>query len=131
MKKPDNIVYNEATGKYDASLREYATNVGAPVITAIDTVAWKNQNLQVVNAQFRTRYIELKKELATFKENFEWNQLVYSAKFSFEPIVGETYHLYKNSKEEDFLSILSPNECSFNFLGSFTLSSDKIWSKVS
>lgn len=129
--RPDNVVFNEESQVYDASLKEYATNVGAPVISTIDTIAWKNRNLQVVNAQFRTKYNELKSALDNFKENFEYNQLVYNSKFSFEPLVGESYHLYQNSRGENFLSILSPQECSFNFVGSFILSSDKTWIKIS
>ena len=29
-KKPDQVVFNEDTQKYDAALKPYATNVGAP-----------------------------------------------------------------------------------------------------
>lgn len=130
LKKPDSVVFNEETGVYEASLRAYATNVGAPVITAVDTVAWKNRNLQVVNATFKAKYQELKLGLDLFKEAFEQNELVYNAKLSFEPLVGNTYHLYKNRSGENFLSILSPSECNFDFLGSFALNSDKIWTKI-
>lgn len=130
LKKPDNVVFNEIDQVYDASLRPYATNVGAPVISTIDTVAWKNKNLQKVNAQFKTRYNELKSALDSFKENFEYNQLVYNSKFSFEPVVGELYHLYVNKNGKNFLSILTPKECSFDFIGSFILNSDKVWNKI-
>lgn len=131
LKKPDNIVFNNETGLYDASLKGYATNIGAPVITTVDTVSWKNRNLQVVNAQFKAKYDELKSVLDDFKENFQFNTRVYNAKFNFEPIVGKTYHLYKNKLDEDFLSILTPTECNFNFIASFTLNSDKVWIKTS
>ncbi|SNR35354.1 hypothetical protein SAMN04488111_0707 [Lutibacter flavus] len=40
-KKPDNVVFNSVTQKYDAALKPHATSIGAPVITATDTVAWK------------------------------------------------------------------------------------------
>jgi hypothetical protein len=33
-------------------------------------------------------------------EEFEWNELVYSAKFSFEPVIGEIYHLYQTPKDQ-------------------------------
>jgi hypothetical protein len=130
LKKPDNIVFNQETGVYDASLKSYPTNVGAPVIKTPDTVAWKNNNLQTANAQFKTKYQELKFAFDTFKQTFEHNELVYRSKFSFEPIVGEVYHLYKNRINENFLSIVSPNECNFDFTGSFVLNSDKVWTKV-
>ena len=31
-KKPDNVVFNTETQKYDAYLKPYATSVGAPII---------------------------------------------------------------------------------------------------
>jgi len=56
--------------------------------------------------------------------------LVYNSKCSFEPNVGEIYHLYNNRNEESFLSIICPEQCSFNHLGSFRLNTDKMWEKI-
>ena len=61
---------------------------------------------------------------------FEYNNLIYSAEFSFEPIIGNLYHLYKRDSEETFLSIIAPDQCNFNSIGSFRLNSDQIWEKV-
>ena len=44
-KKPDNVVFNVETQKYDAALKPYATSVGAPVITTTDSIAWKNRSI--------------------------------------------------------------------------------------
>ena len=63
-------------------------------------------------------------------QEFEYNKLIFGAKFSFEPIIGEVYHLYKRENGELFLSIIAPNQCNFNFLGSFYLSADQIWEKI-
>lgn len=52
------------------------------------------------------------------------------AKFSFEPIIAEIYHLYKKENVESFLSIIAPDQCSFNTLGSFYLNADQIWKKT-
>ena len=56
--------------------------------------------------------------------------MLYNAKFGFEPIIGETYHLYLNKKEELFLSIIEPNQWDLEHKGSFRLNSDKMWEKV-
>ena len=56
--------------------------------------------------------------------------MLYNAKFGFEPIIGETYHLYLNKKDELFLSIIEPSEWSIEYKGSFRLNSDKMWEKV-
>ncbi|MFC2109602.1 DUF2452 domain-containing protein [Bacteroidota bacterium] len=129
-KKPDNIVFNEAAQTYDAALKSYGTNVGAPAIETIDTVAWKNRNIHSVNAHFKARYKKINAEMRHLANEYQYNSLVYAAKFNFEPIVGKTYHLYKNSKNELFLSIIAPNECNFEFIGNFYLENDKIWKKL-
>lgn len=129
-KKPDNVVFNTETQKYDASLKPYATNVGAPVITNTDTVAWKNRSINKLNHKLETRYQEIKKQYDKLIQEFEYNKLIYNAKFTFEPIIGDVYHLYKRENEETFLSVIAPNQCNFNSLGSFRLNSDQIWEKV-
>ena len=129
-KKPDQVVFNEEEQSYDASLKPYATGVGAPKITTLDTTTWKNTNIDKVNKQVQARYDELKVQFDRLIEQFEYNNLVYQAKFNFEPIVGQTYHLYKDSKEQSFLSLIKPNECNFNHLGTFRLNADKMWEKL-
>ena len=129
-KKPDNVVFNPETQKYDAALKPYATNVGAPIIIPTDSIAWKNRSINKVNHKVKTKYSELKAEYEKMMQEFEYNNLIFAAKFAFEPIVGEIYHLYKKENGESFLSMIAPKECSFNALGSFYLNADQIWEKV-
>ncbi|GAB5401308.1 MAG: hypothetical protein Aureis2KO_28930 [Aureisphaera sp.] len=129
-KKPDQVVYNEEEQRYDASLKPYATGVGAPKITTPDTIAWKNTNIDKVNKQVKAKYDELKSQFDALMDQFEYNNLVYQAKFNFEPIVGQNYHLYKDTKEQSFLSLIKPEECNFDHLGSFRLNADKMWEKI-
>lgn len=129
-KKPDNIVYNVETQKYDASLRTYGTNVGAPSIQMNDTVAWKNRSITKVNHKIKTRFEELKSEYEKMLKEFEYNKLIFEAKFSFEPNIGEVYHLYQNDSGENFLSLIAPDQCTFDFIGSFYLNADQTWEKV-
>ncbi|WP_290699993.1 DUF2452 domain-containing protein [Lacinutrix sp.] len=129
-KKPDNVVFNKETQQYDAALKPYATNVGAPAIKVTENITWKNKNVNKANKQLKAKYLELKAEYDKMIDELEYNNLVYNAKFSFQPILGEVYHLYKDKKGEPFLSIISPSECNFNFLGSFYLTSEHMWKKV-
>ncbi|WP_062053382.1 DUF2452 domain-containing protein [Aquimarina longa] len=129
-KKPDHIVFNSETLKYDAALKPYATSLGAPVISTTDTTAWKNRSVNTINHKIQTKYLELKAEYEKMIEEFEYNKLVLSAKITFEPIIGEVYHLYKRDTNENFLSIIAPDQCSFNSLGSFYLNADQTWKKV-
>lgn len=129
-KKPDQVVYNTDSNQYDASLKPYATNVGAPAIKAIVNSRWKLANIHAVNKQFEARFKEIHQSYLELTKEFERNQLVYSARFNFEPIVGEVYHLYKDTNLSPFLSIIKPHECSFDYVGSYRFSSEKIWEEL-
>jgi len=129
-KKPDNVVFNEETQKYDAALKPYGTTVGAPVITPTDTVAWKNRCINKVNHKVEAKYLELKAEYEKMIQEFEYNQLIFDSKFNFEPIIGQVYHLYKRENGETFLSIIEPTHFKFDSLGSFYLNVDQIWEKI-
>ncbi|MFT5751038.1 MAG: hypothetical protein ACI828_002781 [Flavobacteriales bacterium] len=129
-KKPDAVVFDVETQKYDAALKPYATSVGAPVITTTDTIAWKNRSINKLNHKVQTRFREIKDQYEQLMQEFEYNNLIYSAKFSFEPIIGQTYHLYSRDNGESFLSIIAPDQCRFDPLGSFQLNADQIWEKV-
>ncbi len=129
-KKPDQVVFNEDSQTYDAALKPYATNVGAPAIEITDTTTWKNKNIYKANKQIQAKYLELKAEYEHMMQELEYNNLVYNARFSFEPIIGETYHLYKDKNAEPFLSIIAPNNCNFDYIGSFYLNSEQLWKKT-
>lgn len=124
--KPDNIVFSEEHG-YNASLLPYATSVGAPVIKADDLAGWKSMGINKVNKEFESKFNELKAQYQNLFEEFEWNELLYNSRFSFEPIVGEIYHLYKDNDSNNFLSLIAPEEWNKEHVGTFRLNSDKKW----
>lgn len=129
-KIPDQVVFNEATEKYEASLKQYATNVGAPAIKTDDVTSWKNNSVIKANHHFKTKFEKIKEQYETMMEAFEYNDLIYKAKFSFEPVMGKTYHLYRAKDNGTFLSLIGPAECSFEHIGSFALDADRVWQKV-
>ncbi|WP_033960352.1 DUF2452 domain-containing protein [Psychroserpens jangbogonensis] len=129
-KKPDQVVFNEVSQNYDAALKPYGTNVGAPAIKITDNTTWKNKNIYKANKQIQAKYLELKAEYDKMMQELEYNNLVYSARYSFEPIIGDTYHLYRDKNSDPFLSIISPNECNFDHVGSFYLNSEQLWKKI-
>ncbi len=129
-KKPDLVVFDEEKQRYDAAFRPYATSVGAPQITLPNNGTWKSSQIYKANKHLKAKYEAIKAEFDELLKVMEYNELVTNAKFTFEPLIGETYHLYNNSKQEPFLSIIEPNSCNFEYLGSFRLTSDYLWEKV-
>lgn len=124
--KPDNVVFSEEQG-YNANILPYSTNVGAPIIKMDDVVSWKSRGISAVNKQFENKFNELKIQYENLMKEYEWNELVYHAKYSFEPVIGEIYHLYSGDDGNNFLSLISPLEWNKEHLGTFQLNSDKKW----
>lgn len=123
MKKPDSVADNPA-------LLPYASNVGAPAIRPDNVDVWKQRSIHKVNKQLSTKFEELKQEYKKLVEEFQWNELVYTAKFSYEPIIGETYHLYIGKDGTPFLSLIEPHEWNREHIGSFRLDSNQKWIKI-
>ena len=123
MKKPDNVADNPG-------ILPYASNDGAPAIKVEDISAWKAVNAIKVNHQLQTKFNEFKEEYKKLVEEYKWNELVYNAKFSFEPVIGQTYHLYIGRDGNIFLSMVNPDEWSYEWVGSFTLDSNNKWNKI-
>lgn len=129
-KKPDMVVFDEEKQQYNAAFLPYATSFSAPQIKAPNNGSWKNSQIYKANKHLKTKYEALKKEYEALMETLKYNELITSSKFSFEPIIGEIYHLYNNSKNAPFLSIINPDTCKFELLGSFRLTSDYLWEKI-
>jgi len=130
MKKgrPDNVVYNEVIEDYDAKLKPFGTNVGAPSINATDTSSWHQVNTYKFNQGFTNRMGLLKRKYDELAEEFRVNQLIYSLKFNFEPVIGKTYYLYKKDRSKRyFLSIISPLEWGKTAKGAFKLNDEGCW----
>ena len=122
-KKPDNYVENPG-------IMPYGTDLGAPSIRPENIENWKNSKIIKVNKEFSNRYEFLKKQYDDLIEEFKWNDMIYGSKFNFEPVVGETYHLYYGQNGSTFLSLIEPNQWSRKHVGSFTLNYDNKWIKL-
>lgn len=132
MKKkkiPDLVVYDEEKGYYQRQLT-YGSNIGAPAIQHDDVKGWKQQQVLKANKQFKTKYEELKQEFEKLIDEVNWNQIVYTSKYSFVPVVGETYHLYLKEDDTTFLSLIGPKEWPMKYVGSFRLDSNQKWIKT-
>jgi len=123
MKKPDNFADNK-------SLLSYGDSVAAPAIRPENIDDWKLRGVNKVNKQIQTKFDELKEEFKQLLEEYQWNELVYQSKFGYEPVIGETYHLYVGTDGNPFLSLIAPNEWNREHIGSFRLNSEQKWIKI-
>ena len=128
-KKPDQIVWDEENKDYIARLLPYAAQASGPVINIPKVDAFKQKGVEKVSKQFQTELEELQNKIKNFVKSASDTQKVYTAKFKFEPLVGEVYFLYQGEKEK-YLSLIPPNQWKKKFLGAFRLSSEYKWEEV-
>ena len=128
-KKPDQVVWNDEQEEYIARLLPYASQASGPVIKIPNVDAFKQKGVEKVSKQLQTELEELQDKIKKFVKSASDTQRVYTAKFKFEPLVGETYFLYKGDKE-DYLSLIPPEQWKKKFIGAFRLSSEYKWERV-
>jgi hypothetical protein len=107
----------------------YAISNNSPVIKIPNVDSFKKKGVDKVSKQFQAELTDLQEKIKNFVNLASDTQMVYSAKFKFEPIVGEIYHLYKGVKEP-FLSLIEPNSWDKKHLGSFRLNGEYKWERL-
>lgn len=112
------------------NLLPYGIVPQAPAIQVPNVDLFKKSKSQSVIHYFDTRVAEIKKLYEEFLTEVHINDIIYSAKYNFVPIVGKVYHLYK-SDNGYMLSMIEPERWSkYEFIGSFKLSSNDIWEQI-
>jgi hypothetical protein len=125
-KKPDLVAWDEERGYYSRELT-YGSNNSAPAIKLEDIAGWKQIQAHKANKIFTKKYDELKEDFKQLINEVQWNELVYSSKYNFIPIIGETYYLYEKADGNLFLSPIAPNEWNMKFIGATKLDSNNKW----
>ena len=125
MKKPDNIVYNYKSETYDAFKKNYPTSFNSK-----NFEIEKINNLKIeARPYFEKKFIEIRNQYLKMTEKLKWNEIIFNSKYNFNPIIGNTYYLYKKNNEY-FLSIIKPKEWNMNHQGTFLLESNHSWKKI-
>ena len=115
----------EIIKKFDSNIKSYPTTVGSQKFEPI--VVDKSDSLKV-NKHFQSRFEELRGEYDKLVEEYNWTSLVYGSRYTFQPTIGDTYHLYKG--DDLFLSIIEPHQWDKEHVGSFKLLTNGKWDKV-
>jgi len=109
------------------NLLPYGSNVGAPAISHEDTSVFLQSQSVKFNHYVDQKYEELKEQLQNLVDLYQLNELIYSSKIQFEPVMGYVYHLYENARGEKFLSLISPKEWKMPYICSVRLNTDGQW----
>jgi hypothetical protein len=120
-KIPDSYVENRLS-------KRYPTEVGSPKFEPDNISLFKIEKTSKIKKYYSSKFEEMTKEYEKLMSEIQLNERLYMAAHNFEPISGETYHLYKKESGEEFLSLISPEQWKrFEFIGSYKFLSDGRW----
>ena len=124
------------------SLLEYAHTIGGFAITPTNEGqikshardAMKEQTEEQLNLIFEQMKV-LARQVQDIKKRVHISDLIYSAKISFQPVMGKHYFLYQDSKGERNLSLISPKEWGkdlkgLTYLAEVRLNADHTWKVI-
>jgi len=116
--------------KLTPNLLPYPHHVAAPKIERLDLSAFNSLQANKVTKSLQKRTDEIAHLIRELQEDYVLNLELYSAARSFEPVLGECYHLYEKGDGTKFLSLISPREWKQKYLYSGSLNSDGTWSRL-
>lgn len=102
-----------------------ASRLGAKIVPQ-DLTSFKSRGVSRVERVLQQELVELREKYLEVIDAFNWNKLIYEAKFGFEPVIGERYHLYE-VEGKHHLSMIEPESWHQRWIGSFRLNADGRW----
>jgi hypothetical protein len=104
------------------------SRLGARIVPQ-DLTSFKTRGIGKVERELQQELVELRERYLRVIDDFNWNKLVYESHYRFEPVIGETYHLYEVEGKHQ-LSMIEPQQWHQRWVGSFRLNSDARWEVV-
>lgn len=108
----------------------YPASTLSPRIVPTDLSSFKSRGISQVEKELQQKLLEIREAYLATIDHFNWNKLVYEADIQFEPVVGETYHLYEINGR-NILSMVAPDQWSRRHLATVRLNVDRHWKIVS
>jgi len=107
----------------------YPVSTLSPPIVPNDLTSFKTRGISEVERELRQKLIEIRETYLQAIDHFNWNKLAYEARIQFEPVVGETYHLY-DTRNGRLLSMIGPDQWAQRHLATLRLNVDRQWQVV-
>ena len=120
-------------------LIEYAHHVGSAIIKPEDKGKIKGRSLSAMYEQTDLQLLQIKDQITLLAKQVEsiehrkfLSEKIYESKISFQPIIGNTYHLYSKEDGTYQVSMLSNKEWgskkpNWEYLSAIKLLGDHTW----
>jgi hypothetical protein len=121
------------------SILEYAHHVGSAIIKPEDKGKIKGRSLSAMYEQTDQQLLQIREQITLLAKQVQAIELrksmsekIYEAKLSFQPIIGNTYHLYRKEDGQYQVSMLSDAEWGrskpkWEYLSAIKLLGDHTW----
>ncbi|MES2657302.1 MAG: DUF2452 domain-containing protein [Verrucomicrobiota bacterium] len=120
---------SEPETKPSRAFLPYPVSTLSPPIIPNDLTSFKSRGISQVERELQQKLKEIREIYLQTIDHFNWNKLVYEADIQFEPIIGETYHLYEMRGRRQ-LSMVAPDQWAQKHLASVRLNVDRQWKIV-
>ena len=104
----------------------YPVSTLSPRIVPTDLSSFKSRGISEVERELQQKLTEIRETYLAAIDHFNWNKLIYEADINFEPIIGQTYHLYE-VRGRKLLSMIAPGQWHHKHLATVRLNVDRQW----
>ncbi len=124
------------------SVLPYSSSVSGAVIRPTQEGVIRNKALKAMEEQTNMQLLQIRQQIEllsiqarTIQKRKELSMIIYDAKISFEPVIGETYYLYQNDNDTHLVSLIGPREWGKTipfkaFVASVQLLADHTWKEL-
>lgn len=141
---PENKEYTNVSYYHkQLSVLPYSTSVSGAVIKATEEGVIRHKALTAMEEQTNMQLAQIRKQIELLalqaqeiQMRKELSMIIYDAKLSFQPIIGQVYYLYEKNDESHLVSMVSPKEWGGGagpykkFIAAVKLLSDHTWMEV-
>ncbi|MFN4942257.1 MAG: DUF2452 domain-containing protein [Akkermansiaceae bacterium] len=112
--------------KVSQAFMPYPVSTLSPRIVPTDLSSFKSRGISEVERELQQKLTEIRETYLAAIDHFNWNKLIYEADINFEPIIGQTYHLYE-VRGRKLLSMIAPDQWHHKHLATVRLNVDRQW----
>jgi hypothetical protein len=113
------------------NLLPYGIVPQAPAMVVPDVALFRRDNARSVQTYFDAKFQELQRQYQDLLHEVKVNDIIYGARYSFIPLIGQHYHVYRVSEGDYILSLIEPERWTrYEFVGSYRMSSANVWEPI-
>ena len=141
-KENDDVAVNSEIYHKQMSVLPYSSSVSGALIRPNEAGVIRHQALSAMEEQTNMMLTQIRQQIELLaiqakeiQKRKELSMLIYDAKLSFSPVIGQVYYLYENADGSHILTMIGPKEWKGkapykNFVSAVRLLADHTWKEI-